>query len=99
MYRVVITARARDEADATHAWMAANFSPDHAEKWYQELLKQIESLANLPTRCPIAAESERFPEEIRELPFRPKKVEQISDSVQNRRRYRPGPLHTPLGPR
>lgn len=73
MYRVEITARARDEADEIHAWMAANLSPAFADQWYKDLLTQIGTLAKLPTRCPVAAESHRFPDEIRELLFGRKK--------------------------
>jgi plasmid stabilization system protein ParE len=69
MHRIEITARARDDADAAHAWMTEHISPAFAEKWYQELFKQIETLARHPTRCPVAAESHKFPEEIRELTF------------------------------
>ena len=66
-YRIEITARARDDADLAYAWMSENISPAYAEKWYQELFKQIESLTRHPMRCPVASESRKFPEEIREL--------------------------------
>lgn len=69
MYRIEITARARDDADLAHAWMAENISPAFAETWYQELFQQIETLTGHPTRCPVAAESGKFPEEIRELTY------------------------------
>jgi plasmid stabilization system protein ParE len=67
MYRIEITDQARDDADAAFEWMSQNISSDYAVKWYQELFKQIESLTQRPARCPVARESERFPEEIREL--------------------------------
>jgi len=69
MYRIEITARARDDADAASAWMAENVSPAFAEKWYQELFERIETLTRHPARCPVAAESRNFPEEIRELTY------------------------------
>ena len=69
MHRIEITARARDDADAAHAWMAENSSPAFAEKWYQELFQQIETLTRHPARCPVAAESRKFHEEIRELTY------------------------------
>jgi plasmid stabilization system protein ParE len=69
MYRIEITARARDGADAAHAWMAEPISPAFAERWYRELFEQIETLTRHPTRCPVAPESRKFPEEIRELGY------------------------------
>lgn len=67
MFRVEVTDRARDEADAAYAWLAANVSDDLALRWYLGLFEQIETLGALPTRCPVAEESARFPEEVREL--------------------------------
>jgi plasmid stabilization system protein ParE len=67
MYRLEITDRARDDADAAFEWMAENISPAFAEKWYQGLYKQIGTLTKLPTRCPVARESRKFPEKIQEL--------------------------------
>ncbi|WP_406697361.1 type II toxin-antitoxin system RelE/ParE family toxin [Singulisphaera sp. Ch08] len=67
MFRVEITAKARDDADEAYAWMVENISPANAEKWYQELFEQIETLTKHPARCPVASESRKFPEEIREL--------------------------------
>jgi plasmid stabilization system protein ParE len=67
MYRIEITASAQADADRAYAWMAENISPAVAEKWYQELCKQIETLTRHPGRCPVAAESCKFAQEIREL--------------------------------
>jgi plasmid stabilization system protein ParE len=69
MYRLDITDRARDDADAAYAWMAENNSPAFAEQWYQGLFKQIETLTRHPTRCPAARESREFPEKIQELVY------------------------------
>jgi plasmid stabilization system protein ParE len=68
-YRLEITARARDDADAAYDWMAENISPAFAGKWYQGLFQQIETLAKHPTRCPVAPESRKFPEKIQELVY------------------------------
>jgi len=51
--RIEITARARDDADAAHAWMTEHISSAFAEKWYQELFKQIETLARHPASSPF----------------------------------------------
>jgi plasmid stabilization system protein ParE len=67
MYRIEVTARALADADEAYAWMAENVSPAFAERWYQELFKQIDTLTKHPHRCPLARESHKFPDEIREL--------------------------------
>jgi plasmid stabilization system protein ParE len=67
MHRIEITDRALADADAAYAWLAEHVSPAYAEGWYQGLFAQIETLTRHPRRCPVARESEKFPEEIREL--------------------------------
>jgi plasmid stabilization system protein ParE len=69
MYKLEVTDRARDDADAAYAWMSENISLAYAEKWYQGLFKQIETLTKHPTRCPLARESGKFPEKIQELVY------------------------------
>jgi plasmid stabilization system protein ParE len=66
-YGLRVTARAVGDADLAYAWIAEHRSPDDAERWYQGLFKQIETLTRQPTRCPIAAESDKSPEVLREL--------------------------------
>jgi plasmid stabilization system protein ParE len=73
MFRIRVTARALADAEAAHAWMAENISPAFAERWYQGLFEQIDTLMHHPTRCPVAPESRRFAEEIRELTYCKKK--------------------------
>lgn len=67
MHRIEIAGRARDDADEAYAWLYEHVSPAYAEEWYQGLFEQIETLQNHPRRCPVARESGKFPEEIREL--------------------------------
>lgn len=69
MYRLEITERARDDADAAHAWMSENISQAYADKWYQGLFQHIETLIKHPGRCPVARESSKFPEKIQELVY------------------------------
>jgi plasmid stabilization system protein ParE len=66
-YRLRITARAVADADEAYAWIAEHFSPAKAESWYEGLFKQMATLTRLPLRCPLAAESDKFPEELRQL--------------------------------
>ena len=66
-YRIRVTARAMGEADAAAEWIAEHLSPAQAERWYQGLFTQIETLTSQPLRCPVIAEGRRFNEELREL--------------------------------
>lgn len=63
-YRFEISDQARADADGAYAWIAER-SPEQAERWYQGLFKQIEILTCHPLLCPVAAENDKFPEEIR----------------------------------
>jgi plasmid stabilization system protein ParE len=54
-------------ADAAARWIAEHSSPAQAERWYQGLFERMETLSGQPLRCPVIAESRRFPEELREL--------------------------------
>jgi plasmid stabilization system protein ParE len=66
-YRLRVTAQAVADADLAYAWIAEHSSPAQAERWYQGLFKQMETLTRQPLRCPRAAESDKFVEELREL--------------------------------
>jgi plasmid stabilization system protein ParE len=66
-YRLRITARAVADADEAYAWLAEHASPAQAERWYRRLFEQMETLIHQPLRCPRAAESDKFPEDLREL--------------------------------
>ena len=65
-YRFEISERARADADEAYAWIAQR-SLEQAERWYQGLFEQIETLTSHPLLCPVAAEDDKFPEEIREM--------------------------------
>ncbi len=65
-YRFEISDRARADADEAYAWIAQS-SPEQAERWYQGLFEQIETLTSRPLLYPVAAENDKFPEEIREM--------------------------------
>jgi plasmid stabilization system protein ParE len=64
-YRFEISDRARADADEAYAWLAER-SPEQAERWYRGLFDQVAILTAHPLRCPLAAENDKFPEEIRE---------------------------------
>ncbi len=66
-YRIAIEATAERQIRATVRWKTENASPTVAARWYNGLLKKVATLRTHPTRCPIAAENDKFPIEIREL--------------------------------
>ena len=55
-----------DDADAAYARIYEH-SPRRAASWYQKLFRQIDTLTEYPTRCPLARENPKFAMEIREL--------------------------------
>ena len=65
-YQIEITAGAHDDAETAYAWLAER-SREQADRWYQGLFQQIDSLEKLPLRCPLASESDKLPEEVRVL--------------------------------
>jgi plasmid stabilization system protein ParE len=66
-YRVIIEPTAEREIRAAVRWKTENAAPAVAARWYDGLVKKIETLSRHPSRCPLAAENDKFPEEIREL--------------------------------
>ncbi|MFN6465547.1 MAG: type II toxin-antitoxin system RelE/ParE family toxin [Nostoc sp. DedVER02] len=66
-YRVEISSVAQAEADKAFLQLLQLISPERARQWYQGLLSAIESLSEMPKRCPLARENEYFSKEIRQL--------------------------------
>ena len=66
-YRVIVEPTAEREIRAAVRWKTENASPTLAAKWFHGLLKKIDTLRTHPTRCPLAAENDEFPVEIRDL--------------------------------
>ena len=66
-YRLDISSIAEAEADKAFIWIAQMSSPEKASRWYEGLLKAINSLSEMPKRCPLARENEHFSLEIRQL--------------------------------
>ena len=65
-YRVLIHPDAERELKAAHAWLREQ-SPDAAERWRKGLVKRAATLATFPERCPLAPESKKLGEEVRQL--------------------------------
>ena len=66
-YRIIIEPRAEREIRAAVRWKTESASPTEAARWYNGLVKKIDRLRRQPSRCPLAAENDKFPDEIREL--------------------------------
>jgi plasmid stabilization system protein ParE len=68
-YRVRLSSVAEAEADSAFLQLSQVTSPARASQWYSGLLQAIESLSQMPKRCPIARENERFSQEIRQFMY------------------------------
>lgn len=66
-YRIEISSVAEAEADSAFLRLSQIVSPTRANQWYAGLLQAIESLSQMPKRCPLARENEYFSQEIRQL--------------------------------
>jgi len=57
-YNVIVTPTADAEAMEAVAWYAER-STDAAQQWHERLTRAINSLAKLPTRCPVSQEDSK----------------------------------------
>jgi plasmid stabilization system protein ParE len=65
-YTVFTSRQALEELEAAFAWLVER-TPQHAPAWYNGILDSIDSLEQIPARCPIAPENEESDEEVRHL--------------------------------
>ncbi len=66
-YRLEIAISARMDIAENTRWLQGGTSDQAASRWVAGVLRSIRTLADLPLRHPIAEESEKFVEEIRQL--------------------------------
>jgi plasmid stabilization system protein ParE len=66
-FRIELAATAKADIRSQAQWLSENVSPAAAKKWLDGLYKAIDTLQIRPLRCPVAGESDKFTEEIREL--------------------------------
>lgn len=66
--RVVIETRAIWDIDEATGWIAAQAS-DAAERWFNAIEVEINTLSRFPERCPRARENGLFKYELRQLVF------------------------------
>lgn len=67
IYHVIIEPTAERGIREAYRWITENRSPAAAVAWYNVLEKKVQTLRTQPRRCPVAAENDKFPEEIRVL--------------------------------
>lgn len=65
-YEVVITPSGKADIFETNTWLLENY-PNIADKWLWETSRAVTSLARLPERCAVSAESAVFDVEVRQL--------------------------------
>lgn len=73
-YQVTLTNTAKADLRVAARWLSEQASPSMADKWLVGLYKAMNTLEKPPRRCPVAAESHKFPVEIRELLYGRKKT-------------------------
>ncbi|MBW4614718.1 MAG: type II toxin-antitoxin system RelE/ParE family toxin [Desmonostoc vinosum HA7617-LM4] len=66
-YPIEISSVAEAEADNAFLRLSQVTSSTRANQWYSGLLQAIESLSQMPKRCPLAQENQYFSQEIRQL--------------------------------
>lgn len=66
-YQIELAATAKADIREAAEWLRDQASPSVADRWLFGLYKAMDTLQIQPQRCPLAAESHKFPEEIREL--------------------------------
>ncbi len=69
MYRLVITETAESDIAAVLEWFRTQRASAAGGRWFNQLLSRLDTLEQHPDRCPMAAESNRIGQEIRELLF------------------------------
>jgi plasmid stabilization system protein ParE len=66
-YRIELTATARADIRDAARWLRDQASQAVADRWLAGLHKTFGTLETAVSRCPLAAENDKFPEEIREM--------------------------------
>lgn len=65
-YRVDVSETAEVEIDRIYLWILRR-SPERASVWYEGFLREIESLSEMPRRCPLSRDDHGYAGEVRQL--------------------------------
>lgn len=69
-YDIRIHDTALEDIDAAASWIAEKASERKASEWIDSLFETIDTLAEIPRRCPLSPENGKWgPEELRQLLF------------------------------
>lgn len=68
-YEVRIVSRAHNDFREAIQWYADNYSAEFAASWYDQFLRQLETLAAMPESHSLARENDRTEFDLRELHF------------------------------
>ncbi|MGE0378526.1 MAG: type II toxin-antitoxin system RelE/ParE family toxin [Planctomycetaceae bacterium] len=69
MFDVTITEPAEQDIHNAYEWWRDHRSADEAARWYENIIPAIDTLRELPDRCPLAPETDLYPSGLRELHF------------------------------
>ena len=94
-YQIELADTAKADIRDTAQWLRDQVSAAAADKWLAGLHKSIQTLEQMPLRCPLAAENDKFPQEIRELLYGRQEARKTSDHIRNHRIYGLRALHPP----
>ena len=73
-YRVILQARANEDIDRVLSYLVRHASLDVAVGWVTEIERAVDTLGQMPLRCPIAPESVHFEREVRQLLVDPYRI-------------------------
>jgi plasmid stabilization system protein ParE len=65
-YEVITLLRAERDMEAAYRRMMRD-APSGADQWYEDISAAIDSLGEMPERCPLAPEASFFKQEVRHL--------------------------------
>jgi plasmid stabilization system protein ParE len=65
-FRVETSAQAESDANSILEWLLSEHAGETGIRWFLALDDAIASLATFPERCPLAAETGRFPFAVRQ---------------------------------
>jgi hypothetical protein len=72
-FAVGLSDPAQAEVDAIVVWMTGR-SPHLGKRWYDGITRALDSLKEMPTRCPIADEAEYFGVVVRQLRYQDHRI-------------------------
>ena len=66
-FQIDVSDDAELDADIILEWLITQQAGETGLRWFGRMRTAIDSLANMPGRCPLAPESAEFPFEVRQL--------------------------------